>query len=186
MKRLFLTIKITPDDGFLDQLHLVQNQLTHEKIKWVEEHNIHITLKFFGETEEAKIPLITQILQEIAAGTSGFSFSLKKLGVFGSSYDPRVVWAGIEPFAEIASLMNIIRNNMGAAGFEADRQNVVPHLTLGRIKLLKDKSLFQKVMDQNREISSVEMVVDRYILFESILKKEGPVYVALQSFRLRT
>ena len=185
MKRLFTAIKITPDPGFLDQLHDIQSQLGHEKIRWVEEQNIHITLKFFGATEEAKIPLITQILQDVAAGTNGFSFSLKKLGVFGSSYDPWVVWAGIEPFSEIASLMNIIRNKMDAAGFEADRQNVVPHLTLGRIKFLKDKPLFQKVMDQNREISSAEMVVDRYILFESILKKEGPTYVALQSFGLR-
>ena len=185
MKRLFAAIKIIPDAGFLSSYGNLRAALQHEQIKWVEEHNIHITLKFFGETEEVKIPLITQILQDVAAETNGFSFSLKKLGVFGSSYDPRVVWAGIEPFEEIASLMTIIRNKMGTAGFEADRQNVVPHLTLGRIKFLKDKSLFQKVMDQNREISSGEMVVDRYILFESILKKEGPTYLALQSFGLR-
>ena len=79
MKRLFTAIKITPDQQFLDHLHVIQSQLSHEKIRWVEEHNIHITLKFFGATEEAKIPLITQILQDIASGTNGFSFSLKKI-----------------------------------------------------------------------------------------------------------
>lgn len=185
MKRLFTAIKITPDQQFLDRLHAIQRQLSHEKIKWVEEHNIHITLKFLGETAENKIPEINRICHEVAGGTNGFSFSLKNLGVFGSSYDPRVVWVGIEPFTEIASVMKILREKMEAIGFEADRQNLVPHLTLGRIKLLKDKPLFQQILDQNRQISSEEIIVDRFILFESILKKEGPLYVALQSFGLR-
>jgi len=50
---------------------------------------------------------------------------------------------------------------------------------------LKDKKLFQQIIDQNKEISSQEITVDRFILFESILKKEGPVYLALKTFQLR-
>jgi 2'-5' RNA ligase len=147
--------------------------------------NIHITLKFFGETKERKIPEIIRVLGELSAGINAFSFSLQKLGVFGSSYDPRVVWVGIEPFSELASLMNILRDKMKVVGYEPDRQNLVPHLTLGRIKFLKDKKMFQQIIDQNKGISSQEIIVDRFILFESKLKKEGPVYMALQTFQLR-
>jgi 2'-5' RNA ligase len=185
MKRLFAAIKIEPDPEFLDQFHEFKYRLQHERIKWVEEQNIHITLKFFGETEEKRIPDINRVLEEVAADINVFSFSLQKLGVFGSSYDPRVVWVGIDPYADLASIMKILREKLSVIGFEPDRQNLVPHLTLGRIKFLKDKKLFQQIIDQNKKISSQEITVDRFILFESILKKEGPVYLALQSFPFR-
>ncbi len=185
MKRLFVAIKINPDRLFLNQFHEIQNRLHHERIKWVEEFNIHITLKFFGETEDAKIPEITHVLSDIAANTNVFSFSLQNLGIFGSSYDPRVVWAGIEPHEELALMMKLIGEKLESIGYKPDRQNLVPHLTLGRIKFLKDKNLFRQIIHQSSKISSQEITVDRFILFESILKKEGPVYLALQTFHLR-
>ena len=92
---------------------------------------------------------------------------------------------GIEPSADLASIMKIIRDKLNVIGYEPDRQNLVPHLTLGRINFLKDKKLFQQIIDQNKGISSQEIKVDRFILFESILKKEGPVYLALKTFQLR-
>jgi 2'-5' RNA ligase len=185
MKRLFAALKINPDKDFLNQLQLLKAQFHHEKIRWVEEHNIHVTLKFFGETDEKKIPDIARVLEEIALETPDFAFSLKNLGIFGSSYDPRVIWAGIVLFEELAILMKATRDKMAAIGFEPDRQNLVPHLTLGRIKLLKDRKLFQAILDQHKSISSQEMKAGRIVLYESILKKEGPVYTALQSFQLR-
>lgn len=185
MKRLFVAIKIDPGEEFLKQFRGLRMQLSGERIKWVEEHNIHITLKFFGETEEERVPGIIRALEEVASGTSVFFFSLRKLGIFGSSYDPRVVWVGIEPYADLVALMSGIRDTMSAIGFEPDRQNLVPHLTLGRIKDLRDKKRFQQVIDQNKEIASGEMKAANIILFESILKKEGPVYLALKIFPLK-
>jgi 2'-5' RNA ligase len=80
--------------------------------------------------------------------------------------------------------MKLIRDKLSAIGYEPDRQNSVPHLTLGRIKFLKDKKMFQQIIDQNKGISSQEISVGQLILFESILKKEGPVYLALHTFLL--
>jgi RNA 2',3'-cyclic 3'-phosphodiesterase len=185
MKRLFAAIKVSPDSEFLDGFRDLRQLLKHEKIKWVEEHNIHITLKFFGETEENRIPLICKILENVASVSADFTFSLNNLGIFGSRYDPRVIWIGITPFDEMASVMKTLRNSLEKAGFESDRQNIVPHLTLGRIKFLNDKTAFQKIIDENRDLSSTEIRAGKFILFESILKKEGPVYLALQSFPLR-
>jgi 2'-5' RNA ligase len=185
MKRLFAAIKINPDSTFLDQFLELKNQLKHERIKWVEEHNIHVTIKFFGETAVEKIPGINSVLEEVAAGTNVFSFALQGLGIFGSSYDPRVVWVGIEPFADLVSIMKVMRDKLSLIGYEPGRQNLVPHLTLGRIKLLKDKKMFQQIIDQHKGISSQEIKADRFILFESILKKEGPEYLALKIFPLK-
>jgi RNA 2',3'-cyclic 3'-phosphodiesterase len=184
MKRLFVAIKVNPDKKFLDQVRAMEEKLQHERIKWVEEHNIHITLKFFGETEEKIIPGINKALLNIASSSNAFSFSLKNLGIFGSSYDPKVVWVGIEPYQELVTLMKNMQQELIPLGFNPDRQNLVPHLTLGRIKGLKDKPLFQRTIERYRSISSESLPAESFILYESILKKEGPTYIALETFQL--
>jgi 2'-5' RNA ligase len=185
MKRLFAAIKINPEKAFFDQLHLLEAKLRNEKIKWVEDHNIHITLKFFGETEENKIPEINRVLQSVADKTKSFELSLQKLGIFGSSYNPKVIWAGIHPYNDLVDIMKGLQNELKSLGYEPDRQNLIPHLTLGRIKSLADKSFFQRTIDEFKELTSLPMRVVSFHLYESILKKEGPVYIVLQTFFLQ-
>ena len=185
MKRLFAAVKIHPEKDFLDQFHRLQSLLQREKIKWVEDHNIHITLKFFGETEENRIPEITNVLHSVATSTHPFEISLQKLGIFGSSYNPKVIWIGIHPYAELAETMRRLQTGLKLTGYEPDRQNLVPHLTLGRIKYLSDRSYFQQTIDEYKNISSVSQQVNSFHLFESILKREGPVYISLKEFNFQ-
>jgi RNA 2',3'-cyclic 3'-phosphodiesterase len=60
----------------------------------------------------------------------------------------------------------------------------VPHLTIGRIKEIKDKQLFQQTIEKFRQISSSGMMATEFLLYESILKREGPVYLVLNTFPL--
>jgi len=106
------------------------------------------------------------------------------LGVFGSRYDPRVAWVGIQPFDTLVLLMKETFEELKSIGFEPDRQNLVPHLTIGRIRELRNKPLFHLVIDENKKIISTEMIADSFFLFESILKKEGPLYLKLKKFPL--
>jgi 2'-5' RNA ligase len=124
-------------------------------------------------------------MKKIADQTIPFIFSLRSLGIFGSRYDPRVVWVGITPYNDLALLMKNFQDECRSIGFEPDRQNLVPHLTIGRVKELKDKIFFRNTIDQFRDISSSEMNAGIIFLYESILKKEGPVYLALNSFQLQ-
>jgi RNA 2',3'-cyclic 3'-phosphodiesterase len=185
MKRLFAAVKVHPDTSFFDPFRRMKSQLGYEKIKWVEEDNLHITLKFFGETEEHRIPFIVSALDTVSTCTAGFHFRLEGIGVFGSRYNPRVIWVGIRPYEPLVSLMQAIGEELKSIGFQPDRQNPVPHLTVGRIKEVRDKQIFQKVIDENNKIISGEMMADEFHLYESILKKEGPVYLDLQTFSLR-
>ncbi len=183
MKRLFAALKINPDPEFLSGYRSLQSAMNNQQIKWVEERNIHITLKFFGETEERKLPLISSILNKRASQTGPIELKLSKLGIFGSSYAPKVIWTGIEPYEQLATLMKNIQNDLKPAGFEPDRQNLVPHLTLGRVKMVKDKILFERAIGQFKNISSSSTTIGEIILFESILHREGPEYVALEKFQ---
>lgn len=182
MKRLFTALKINIDAEFLLQYRELKHELSYEQIKWVEEHNIHVTLKFFGETEESKIPEMGIVLQKRASATTSIDLHLTGLGIFGSSYSPKVIWAGIEPYTELSMLMKQLHGDLKNIGFEPDRQNPIPHLTLGRIKFLNDKIIFQRAIDRFKNISSRPARIDEMILFESILHRDGPEYIALEKF----
>jgi 2'-5' RNA ligase len=180
MKRLFVAIKINPDPEFLSFFRSLKNNLMADRIKWVDEHNLHITLKFLGETPEPSIPTINDFLSVYVRGISSFNFRLKGVGVFGSLYAPRVIWTGLEPFIEITGMMHNIQRDFMPIGFEKDRQNHVPHLTLGRVHSLRDRKLFQQVLDQHKGFLGAVHGVDCLILYESILKQEGPEYLIVK------
>lgn len=182
MKRLFAAIKTDPGEDFLKSYRGLRKMLAGESVKWVEEHNLHITLKFFGETDERLIPGISASLAGISAAMPGPCFQLSGLGIFGSRYNPRVVWSGIQPYEPLVVMMKKFQEEMVRHGFEADRQNSVPHLTLGRIKFLNDKERFARALDFFRNIGSESRNIPECILYESILRKEGPEYRVLQKF----
>ena len=184
MKRLFLAIRINPDPKFLETITRLRYSLSGEKIKWVEEKNIHITIKFLGETDERLIADIRRVSGKIAELTDDFQFQLSELGIFGSSYKPRVIWVGINPHDKLAELMKKASLEFESIGYRAGRQNLVPHLTLGRIKAIQDKILFQKAIDKFKGLSSQTLSAKCLNLYESILRPAGPEYISIESFPL--
>ncbi len=185
MKRLFAAIKIAPDEHFLSIYYHLLKQFEDERIKWVEPHNMHLTLKFFGETAEEKIPEIEDVLSNVAVANKPFQFSLKSIGVFGSSYRPRVIWLGINHDELIKNMARDLHKKLEIIGFTNDRQNFVPHLTIGRIKKeLIHKRSFQQKIDRFKDAFIQDVDVNEVILFESILKPKGPVYKVMESFSL--
>jgi len=181
MKRLFAAIKIHPSPRYISLFNEISSSLHHERIKWIEPGNTHLTLKFFGETDESKIPAICLALKAAVAQSKHFTLKISNTGIFGSRYDPKVLWFGIEKQDELDELARNIFTELAKCGWEKDRQNFVPHLTIGRIKELKDKPLFRKIISQYNTIEIQEENVTEIILYESILRREGPLYVGVFS-----
>jgi 2'-5' RNA ligase len=184
MKRLFAAIKIHPSPRYISLFNEITLSLRHERIKWVEPSNMHLTLKFFGETDEAKIPAICQALESAVALSKPFTLKISNTGIFGSRYDPKVLWFGIENQNELEELARNIFTELAKYGWEQDRQNFVPHLTIGRIKELKDKPLFQKNISKYTSVEIQDENVTEIILYQSILRREGPLYINVFSAAL--
>lgn len=184
MKRLFAAIKVGPSEAFLAKYYSIRKALKNEPIRWVDPGNMHITLKFFGETPEHHIPAINMALAKAAASLSPFSFSIKGTGVFGSSYRPRVIWFGIEGADEITTLAGCIFGELETIGIQRDRQNFVPHLTIARIKGLDDNKAFQEVISREQNGLLQQEDVHAFHLFESKLSPSGPEYTIIESFTL--
>lgn len=185
MKRLFAAVHVAPSKEFRDLFTSLQRGLRFADIKWVSPENIHITLKFFGETFEDRIPDISRVLKQVSSRHEAFSFTIAETGIFGSSYNPRVVWFGIKNAGPLVALAQDVLTEVESIGWERDRQNFVPHITLGRVKDAKDKRLFQKMIDEHNKAFIQEAGVTGFRLYESILQREGPIYKVLEVYPLK-
>lgn len=185
MKRIFAAIKVEPSTRLLTVLNELKTNLQRDHIKWVNPNNVHITMKFFGETEELKIKEIISSLNDIALTFSPFEIEIKNLGIFGSSYKPRVIWIGIEKSHTLIHLANEVLDRMDQLGFIRDRQNFVPHLTLGRIKQIDQKNQFQDTVKNYKDIEIQVQRVNAFYLIESIVRSSGLEYKVIESFDLK-
>jgi RNA 2',3'-cyclic 3'-phosphodiesterase len=184
MKRLFAAIKIHPSHSYVSLFDDLTSSLRHERIKWVEPANMHLTLKFFGETDEKQIPLIKLAIERAVLSIEPFILQISNIGIFGSRYDPKIIWFGIKKHPELDLLAKNIFTELNKQGWEPDRQNFVPHLTIGRIKEIKDKQLFQQIIGKYAAVDIQEENVNEITLYESVLRREGPLYLNVFSTKL--
>ena len=185
MKRLFVAIKVVPDENFMKTYFALRHALQLEKISWVKPENFHLTLKFLGKTPEEKLSVIRKTLQDVTEQTNAFSIKMAGTGIFGSSYKPRVIWFGVEENETVRQLGEEVLNALDRAGFPRDRQNFVPHLTIGRIRKIEHKKLFQNAVAAHRHDFLQELPVEKIILYESLLNPSGVVYRPVMEFRLK-
>jgi RNA 2',3'-cyclic 3'-phosphodiesterase len=184
MKRLFIAVRTTPDDNFTKLYSSLRNELEGESIKWINPENIHLTLVFLGSTDESRIPGIEKILKSVCNRTQNFEISLKGFGVFKNISDPKVAWAGLYQSDKLATLRESIAEALLEAGYKIEDRPFSPHVTIGRIKSIKDHDRFKMKMLKYHMTDIQRVPVREVILFESILKQEGAVYKQVSAFSL--
>ena len=184
-KRLFIAIKINFSNDIINTLNDTKKILNDEKIKWVNFDQFHLTLKFLGDTDTNLIPKIISRLNNITSLFKPFNLNFKGFGIFKNFNNPRVLWVGIDKNEHLTSLHKLIDTSLNSLGFEKEKRDFNPHLTLGRIKFLKNR---KKLMDYILKNSKKELEifqVNEFFLIESILKREGPTYIDIKDFPLK-
>jgi RNA 2',3'-cyclic 3'-phosphodiesterase len=184
MKRIFIAIKVNPESELLRMFSSLKAALGAENIKWVDTASIHLTLAFIGDTEEKRIRVLSSMLKERCAGFGEFDFNLTGTGVFKNLRDPRVLWAGIQSAERLIQLNNIIAEGLKLDGFEIEERQFKPHLTLGRIKSVKNIENLKTMLERYKDNQFQIVHVNEVILFESILVQTGPLYKPLGKYLL--
>lgn len=184
MKRLFIAVKIIPEDTFLKPVSSVKYDLHDESIKWVDTANIHITLAFLGDTDEELIPVLDKMLRERCTGSGSFEIMLRGFGVFRNFRDPKVIWAGIEDSGSMESLHRSISEGLKEMGFKTDDKPFSPHITIGRIRFIKDRERLKSVLGKYNDTEFQKVAVKEVILYESILRQTGSIYNSLVMYDL--
>ena len=133
-------------------------------VRWTKPENIHITLDFLGYVSDEEILEIFETTKETASKHKSFEVRITKI-CYGppEKMPPRMIWAMGDKIREF---------------------NIVPHITLGRIKTWQWKQIepeerpeVSEEIDLSFEVNSIEIV-------ESVLGRGGPKYAILESFPL--
>lgn len=186
MKRTFLAISIPCGMEFPALVEKLKKNLQHERyINYVKTNQIHLTLKFIGQTEDLDIPAINEACFKMAKRHKPFTLDFDRTGIFGSNGTPRVLWLGMNNTPKtLYDLEADVLDIFDDLGYLRDRQNFVPHLTVCRIKQLVDKKLFQQIYDGIEQKTYLHADVKELIYYQSFLQPTGPFYKILKRFPL--
>ena len=189
--RLFIAIDLsdTLRKYLSQQINQLIGLLGDESIRWVKVSNIHLTLKFLGETSENKVDGIKHTLQDIASQFSSFDMQISEFGCFPNLRRPRVLWIGVhEDTGILKRLHNVIETDLDKLGFNKEGRPFSGHLTLGRIKKRISSSEMRTLTGRLESIRIEELgteIVKEICLFRSVLRPSGAEYTRLGSFKFR-
>jgi 2'-5' RNA ligase len=179
--RLFVAIQI-PEDIRASIASLLQEFLAiAPQIKWIRVGNLHITLKFLGETDPDRLSPIKESLASIHS-KNPVPLDFSGLGFFPNAKRPNILWAGIQSSSNLQSIVSRIENQMHSLGYPKEDRAFTPHLTLARL----DKAVLPKTLKdtiaQNSAVHFGNFIARDFHLIESKLKSTGAEYTTVQSF----
>ncbi len=153
-------------------------------VKWVEPHNLHLTLKFLGEVAEAAYPRVCDALHCVE-GFPPFPIRFVGLGAFPRPRGARVLWVGVQQGAvELAELAARVDSALQPLGFQPEERPFSPHLTIGRLRTPAYHPELESAVQRSAHVEIGSQRVQSVELVESHLQRPGPVYTVRQSYRL--
>ena len=155
-------------------------------VRWVDPASIHLTLAFFGESDEAGRERIERVMGEVFPKHDPIALTFQGLGTFpGSSGSvPRVVWVGLNRSLPLETLYRDLSSRFASVGFPPEERTFSPHLTIGRVKAPDGVSGLRKAVEERKNFSLGTFQATEGILFKSTLTPRGACYEALTSVKL--
>jgi RNA 2',3'-cyclic 3'-phosphodiesterase len=174
--RTFICIEIP--QSIKERIHTLQELLRQidAQISWTKPSNIHLTLKFLGGVEAARIERVKKALERAASGIGPLEVEVSGSGCFPSARSPRVLWVGFSNVHErLQQLYSNIEDELARGGFEREKRKFSPHLTIGRIRTPHNAARVAESLIATGFESETFMATE-VILMRSDLKPTGSIY----------
>ncbi len=185
--RLFTAIAL-PDFA---RSELAAIQPSHPDIRLTPESQIHMTLRYIGETDKVRTRRIIHALTHVTFRP--FDIELMGTGCFPNPSDPAILWAGVRYHPVLGELYDSMQEELNSVGVPMESRTFHPHVTLGRIRIGKkdrsgpDSPPLETVLDNffNGEPSRFHVTfrMDRFRLYQSRLHSGGAIHHCLQEYR---
>lgn len=176
--KIFVSVSLPTE--IKNELYGVQKSISPAlaKIKWVPKKNLHLTLKFIGEVEN--IDKIHEKLSKIKFKSFNVKLDEFEMHPWGkhtkAGYAARL-GVNIKPFDDIIKLQQEVDAEL-FSGY----QKFSPHITLGRLKMIKKKKEFLDFVKEIK-IKPVEFKINSFKLMQSKLSKDGSKYIVLKKYK---
>ena len=177
MLRLFLAVDLP--DPVRREVAALCTQVNHAR--WVKPHQLHITLRFMGQTPEQALADLRDQLERVQV--PAFDLALRGAGIFpgsASSKRARVLWLGLEPVEPLTRLKQAIDACLGP---DLERASFSPHLTLARFTEKPDQTLTQ-FLGQHHSYCSASWPVACFHLYKSTLHSSGAMHEVVKTYPL--
>ena len=129
--RLFIAINFTEE--VKDALCETIAELREASLRgrYTHRENLHLTLAFIGESEDADG--ILDVMEDVAeeAAAAPLRVKLADAGVFGGR-GGGLHWVGVENAPGLGALAKRLAGGLREAGFDIEKRRFVPHITIGR------------------------------------------------------
>jgi 2'-5' RNA ligase len=178
LTRLFAAIDPPPE--VREQLGAICRDL--EGARWTRTEQMHVTLRFLGAIETARIGSISSALATVAAPS--FALAVAGFGVFPSFRSPRVLWAGLSPADPLRELAREVEDALERSGALApDEKPFSPHATLARLNGTRPAAV-RSWMECRDGFMAGPWEVSEFFLYASRLTPGGAIHTRLQAWPL--
>ncbi len=168
-------------------INTLLKEIESREIKWVNPENIHLTLKFLGETDLLTIQKITDQINANSKSLTSPELQIFGIGAFPDLRKPKVLWAGCSKNKELDYLFTRINSICVDLNFPAEKRSFSPHLTIGRLKTTHSQITVNKIHTSFNKYQSIRLgsfSTPYLTIFQSELKPAGPIYTVLQKIDL--
>jgi len=179
--RAFLALE--PDPPALAMLKNTLRQLRESRIardvKWVGEDNLHLTMRFLGEIDDAQKNKLADLLSAQApASGQARTLRMSEPRMFPKPSQARVIACMLQQDAWLSRLAEICEQCAQHIGLPAERRPFNGHITLGRTR-----ETFQWRAFEAWPATSTPFNAAGLTLFKSMLTPRGAIYEQLAFFK---
>lgn len=187
--RAFIAVDIPPDvrESLGQVSSRLQEKLEETPVRWVDYRKIHLTLKFLGDVSQENLGMVQKILESEVNKHQSLEIGIGRVGAFPKTRHPRVIWVGVEAPDELYDLRRGIEDGVARLGYNYDKYDFTPHLTLGRVSRKASSRDVRKVGKALHEFQVGFIGVARIEavhLYRSDLLPDGAVYTKLYTASL--
>ncbi|MGH7496224.1 MAG: RNA 2',3'-cyclic phosphodiesterase [bacterium] len=181
--RTFVALEFDPAVKQAIAEYLQPLEMLADGISWVKSRNLHLTLKFLGDTQAAQIPELAVSFGAICSHYDSIRVQITGSGAFPDEKRPRVLWLGLKTETDaLNQLAKEIDRACMHFGFQPESRSFAPHLTIGRVRNGAVTAILKAMRD--RPFSSLATVFHECILMKSELQPAGSIYTPLHKFPL--
>lgn len=180
--RGFIAVDVPPASKIVDFKNALAT--TPAKLKMVKTENIHLTLKFLGETPITQLDHLESMMKKAVSPIEPHMVSLQGTGVFPNKNYIKVIWIGIKQVEHLSRIASFLNENLTALGFKKEKRDFSAHLTIARVKSAQGKKEINSVVDRYSETIFEEFAINSIMLKKSTLTPQGPIYETLKTISL--
>jgi len=138
--RLF--VAVTVPLGVKAKMEKTQAELRRvwpqRSIRWARTEQFHLTLRFLGDVEAARVEALGEALSAACRGFGALHLRAEGVGCFPDLRYPRVAWVGVKDEAEqLPRLQQTVETATESFTTEDKEARFTGHITLARIKGVK-------------------------------------------------